>query len=118
MEIDYSEFMLWYYFCCHSVDDKNYNCQGQGSFEEAFTPHCWELRLFGSIVALSQVNNMLVFDVFKHLPHKESCFSNTEFTQSIVEVLIYNTEFNDDNDIEYQAPETYGPQDLPCGMHF
>ncbi len=46
----------------------------------------------------------------KCLPHKGSCFSNTEFW-SIAEVLIYNREFDDDDDddIGYQAP-VCGPQ--------
>ncbi len=80
MEIDFSEYMHWYYFGHHSIDDNNNNRQGWLLFEEAFTPHCWVLQQFGFIVALSQVNCMLAFNFFKSLPFKESCFSKAEFT--------------------------------------
>ncbi len=40
VEIDYAEYMHWYYFSCHYVDDSNNNCQGWLLFEEAFTLHC------------------------------------------------------------------------------
>ncbi len=55
---------------------------------------------------------------FKCLPHKESWFSKAEFTQSVVEVLIFNVECDDDNDVGYQTPITCGPRDLPHGTHF
>ncbi len=88
------------------------------SFEEAFTPHCWDLRQFGFIVALAQVNSLLAFNYFNRLPHKESCFSKGNFTRAIAECLIFNEEFETDADVGYQAPLTRGRRDLPHGAHF
>ncbi len=76
----------------------------------------WELHQFGFIVALFQVNSILVFNFFKRLPHIESYFSKAEFTQSIAQVLI--AEYDGDNDARYQTPITCGPRDLPHVAHF
>ncbi len=39
IKIDCSEYMHYYYFGCHAVDNNNIDCQGQLSFEETFTPN-------------------------------------------------------------------------------
>ncbi len=57
--VNYSEYMYWYHFECHAVNGNNYNFQGHQSFEETFTPYCWELRQFGLMIVVCQVNSIL-----------------------------------------------------------
>ncbi len=37
VESDYSEYIRWYYYGQHAVDDNKNNCEGFLSFEETFT---------------------------------------------------------------------------------
>jgi hypothetical protein len=118
IEINYSEYMHYYYFGRHSVDDNNNNRQGRLSFEETFTPHRWDLRQFGFIVALTQVNSMLAYNFFICLRQHKEIVSKGEFTRSIAEALIYNNDYDEDDDAGYLPPSTRGPLDLPDGAHF
>ncbi len=62
IKIDYLEYMHYYYFGRHAVDDNNNNCQEWFLFEETFTLGCWDLQHLHWFVGLVQVNAMLAFN--------------------------------------------------------
>ncbi len=120
MEIDYSEYMHWYYYGRHSVDDNNNNRQGRLSFEETFRPDRWDLRQAGFIFALCQVNGMLAYNFFNRNRSNKSLHSKGEFTQKLSQSLIFNddNEDEDPNKTGYVRPATRGACELPIGAKF
>ncbi len=107
VEINYSEYMNWYYFGRHSVDDNNNNRQGRLSFEETFTPARWDLCQFGFMIGLVQVNAMLAYNFFNRHALNLAASTKAEFTQSLAKDLLYNEEFTIEQiDNHYNPPET------------
>ncbi len=83
-----------------------------------FTLCCWDLCQFGFIVTLVQVNGLLTFNYFIHLPFKDSHVSKSQITSAVALSLVFNKEFCDDMDVGYQAPLTRDRCNLPHGSHF
>lgn len=115
--IDYSEYMYWYYFGRHAVDDNNNNRQGRLSFEEVFTPDRWEGRHLGFIVALTQVNSLLAYNFFNRSLNKSPFVSKSEFTRSIARDLIFNQDIELET-AQYERPSTRGIRVLASGAIF
>ncbi len=121
VEIDYSEYMNWYYFGRHAVDDNNNNRQGQLSFEETFTPDRWELQHLSWLIGLTQVNSMLAFNFFNRKPQNKTAFTKAAFTRIIAKDLIHTQEdspIQAKDDEGYTPPITRGPKVLPAGAKF
>ena len=90
IEIAYGEYQHWYYFGRHAVDDHNNNRQGSLSLEEAFCPDQWDLRLFGFIIALTQVNSLLAYNYFNRRAKGEECVNKATFTRQLAKELMRN----------------------------
>mmetsp|Transcript_21172 Transcript_21172/g.44313 ORF Transcript_21172/g.44313 Transcript_21172/m.44313 type:complete len:323 (-) Transcript_21172:81-1049(-) len=119
VEINYSEYMHWYYFGRHAVDDNNNNLQGRLSFEETFTPNRWELRHLGWLLGLVQVNSMLAFNTFHQTPCHAPSFTKAAFTRKIANDLVCPKEETPVSMIEgYEPPITRGLPTLPKGEKF
>ena len=90
VDMQYREFQHWYYYGRHAVDDNNNNRQGCLSFEESYCGKRWDLRQFGFIIALAQVNAMLSYNYFKRKDKEK--VSKAEFVRMLARDLIYNRE--------------------------
>ncbi len=120
IEIDYSEYMHYYYFGRHAVDNNNNNRQGRLSFEETFTPDRWELQHLGWIIALVQINSLLAYNIFNRKPLHQDYATKAKFTRELGQDLIH-TEDNhqvEDDVTGDSLPLTQGPKTLPHGAQF
>ena len=91
VEVTYGEYMHWYYYGRHAVDDNNNNRQGHLPFEEAYCARRWDLRQFGFIIALAQVNSMLAFNYFVRRETKDFV-RKAAFLRMLARDLIFNPE--------------------------
>ncbi len=80
VEIDYLEYMHYYYFGCHAVNNNNNNCQGRPTLKKTFTPDQWELRHLGWIIALTQINSMPAYNLFNRKPNNSSYSTKSQYT--------------------------------------
>ncbi len=120
VKIDYSKYMYYYYFGCHAVDDNNNNRQGRLSLEETFAPDRWDLRHLGWVIALTQVNSMLAYNIFNRKPNNSSFFTKAQFTQDLSESLISTEDIRVAHveGVDYCPPTTRGPPQPPEGAKF
>ena len=93
IEISYGEYMHWYYYGRHAVDDNNNNRQGSLPFEETYATKRWDLRQLGFIIALTLTNAQLAYNHFNRLAKKETLVTKAEFLRSIGRTLIHNEHY-------------------------
>ena len=97
VDIKYGEYLHWYYYDRHAVDNNNNNRQGSLPLEEAYCSKRWDLRQFGFIIELCQVNAMVAYNYFvrKH----DGDFVNKEtFLRMLGRDLILNSDCEMKND--------------------
>ena len=70
------------------LTDNNNNRQGCLPFEESYCGKRWDLRKFGFIVALCQVNAMLAMNYFTKKDNTSACLSKAEFLRLLAGDLI------------------------------
>ncbi len=116
VEINHSEYMHWYYFGRHVVDDNNKNHKERLSFEETFTPNWWEMCRLGWLLGLVQINSMLAFNTFHQTLCHAPSSTKAAFTCTIVNDIVHTKEETPVSMIEeYEPPMTQGPPFLPKG---
>ena len=122
VEIQYGEYLFWYYFGRHAVDDNNNNRQGHLSFEEAYCAKRWDLRQLGFVFGLSMTDALLGFNYFARHKRKKEIVEKAEFQRELARYLIFNddivgmTEGNESPNIQVMRLRSHTtPKRLPEG---
>lgn len=106
IEIQYPEYIHFYYFARHAVDDNNNNRQGSLSFEETFNPKRWDLRQFGFIIALALTNSMLAYNKFIRAKSNEDTLSNAEYRRMLAQEMLSWVNEQEGHDSSRSTPAT------------